>query len=165
MKTYKNEIEQNIDELTKIKSNIIGDSQYSIELLDKFNDVTLNVYNDKKIICNCSYEEIGTYDVSTNIFIWGNSQAIKNEKHIKNLLLIRKSYKTIKSLICNNKYSDIGYLERLYFYLKNNIFILSKQYVKEFMNYCICISKMNGIVVQQNSNKIYFYLITNYNKL
>jgi hypothetical protein len=164
-KNYKSEIEKNIDELTKIKSNIIDTSEYQIELLDKFNDITLNVYNDKKIICNCSYEEIGTYDVATNIFVWGNSQIIKNDSSIKNLLLIRKSYKTIKSLIIGNKYNDIGYLERMYFYLKNNIFILSKQYIQEFINYCICVSEMYGIIVQQNLNKTYFYLITNYNKL
>lgn len=165
MKNYKSEIEKNISELTKIKDNIIGNNNYKIELLDKFNDFTLNIYNDKKIICNCSYEMLGTYDIGTNIFVWENSQTIKNEKSIKNLLLIRNSYKIIKSLIIENKYDDVSYLERMYFYLKNNIFILSKQYIQEFINYCICISEMYGIVVQQNLNKTYFYLITNYNKL
>ena len=165
VKNYKDEIEQNIKELTKIKTQLIGDTQYSIELLDKFNDMTLNVYNNKKIICNCSYEILGTYDTTTNMFVWSNSQSIKNELHIKNLLAIRKSYKNIKILIINNKHSDIGYLERLYFYLKNNIFIMSKQYINEFINYCISVSGMYGILAQQKSNKIYFYLITKYNKL
>ena len=99
------------------------------------------------------------------IYLRAFTQMIKNEKSITNLLLIRKSHKIIKSLIIKNIYSDISYLERLYFYLKNNIFILSKQHIQEFVNYCICVSKMHGIVVQQNLNKTYFYLITNYNKL
>ena len=165
MKCYKNEIENNIDELTKIKKQLIDDEPYAIELLDKYDDSTLNVHNSKKIICNCSYEFLGAYDNSSNIFIWSNSQSIVNKKNIEKLLEIRKSYKTIKSIIVNNKHSDISYLERLYFYLKNNIFIISRQNIKELLNYCICISKMHGVLEGKTNLKTYYYLITNYNKL
>jgi hypothetical protein len=165
MKCYKNEIEKNIDELTKIKKQLIDDFPYAIELLDKYDDSTLNVHSAKKIICNCSYEFLGSYDNSTNIFIWSNSQSIVNKNNIEKLLEIRKSYKTVKSVIINNKYNDISYLERMYFYLKNNIFMISQQNIQELLNYCICISKMHGVLEGKNTSKTYFYLITNYNKL
>ena len=156
---YSDIINKQFLKLVQLKNELLKDNEYMINVIDNLDENILDVYSDKIKFFSCTYELLGSYDINTNIFIWGNDHTIVNMQYIKNILHIRKESKKIEDIIINIKYDDLGYLERLYYYVTHNIFIISTTNINELMEFCVSSSETKGVVAEKKDNKITFYLI------
>ena len=114
-----------------------------------------------------NYEILGIYDEQTNLFTWGCNFEIINKKKIMLSKIIKKKSNTIKNIITTLKYTDVEYLEEIYYYLSNNMFYIDNTKLINLVNISLFITKKKGIVVgngslfdnQQLATKV-FYIIT-----
>ena len=162
-KTFKSEVENNFIKLTNKFNKITNKTKYLIKIVNDDNDnKIIDVFddNDKKIL-SVTYEMLGTYDTKNALFLWAYNKILINKKLTKISKKIKLSYKDIEKLIVLNKYSDMEYLERLYYYTKNNIFYINSEHLNNLIEYCIFVSECKGVLTDIDSNKIQsFYIVT-----
>ena len=145
----------------EINNKFIKLNQLSHDLLQKCksNNITINENDNNTIdvICNkeklfmAEYEILGSYDVSNGIFIWGWKMIDRENKHKTKSL--KKYYKNIHNYVVNNKYSDIKYLERIHYYLSNDIFYLENDHLDIIIKFCC--ATLNSIDVIHYNDKLY----------
>ena len=156
---YNDIINKQFLKLIQLKNELLKDNEYMINVIDNLYENILDVYSNKQKFFSCNFELLGSYDINTNIFVWGNDHAIVNKEFIKNILHIRKESKKIEDFIINTKYDDLSYLERLYYYLTHNIFMISTTNINELLEFCVSSSETKGVVAQKKDNIITMYLI------
>ena len=161
-------------ELTSIVDAVLGlnDDKLKIDYTiminnNKFTDNTIDVIRNEKKIMRINYQILGIFDSQTKLFTWGCDFEIVNRNLTSLSKLIKKKSKTMKNIISNMKYSDVDYLEEIYYYLSNNIFYIDDKYLKKLINISLFITKKKGIVVGNgnlfNNEQIptqVFYIIT-----
>ena len=157
---YKDIIFKKYTNLTKMRNELLNTNNYDINIVDNQDEKILEIFSNKSKIFSATFEKIGTFDINTNIFIWANEHIICDKKFIKNINNIRKSKNELENIIINNKYTDLSYIEKLYYYLSHNIFIISFDNINELLNYCVSVSNSKGVVFEKNNKGFYvFYLI------
>jgi hypothetical protein len=158
---FKDIITKNYENLTKLKNELLNNNKYYINIIDNSDEKILDVFNKKQKYFSSNYETLGTYDTNTNLFIWSNTHIIIDKKFIKKIKEIRNKSKKIEKYIITGKYTDISYMERIYYYLVNNIFIISQDNIDELLEFCVSISKTYGIVQDKKNNNLFIiYLLT-----
>jgi len=135
--------------------------QYTIKLDENQNEHILNIVGKDKKIFSSKYELLGIYDRKTNLFIWGSSLIQSSNKFASRIKDIKNYSSTLKSIIINKKFNDIGYMEKILYYLNENIVYILEENLQDFIMSCVFISKK--IIVKKinsNSNTISLYLLT-----
>ena len=124
-------------------------------------DGTLIVSQDGDLVLNCKYTYVGSYDVRSKIWMWSynNFSLLGSDKSFKEKLLKFK-----KDLLKDmNDYKDIKYVEKIYNYLSNEVFLLSHKSVHDLVKLCLHVLGGNGMMGHENSQsglyKIDFYII------
>lgn len=141
--------------------NNIDTQQYTIRFGENLNEQVIDIYNKDKKIMASKYELLGIYDESTNLFIWGSSINPSNINLTLQVKNIRNYDFKIKSLILNKKFNDIGYIERLLYYLSENIIYILKENIYDFIMLCVFISKKFVVIKRDfNTNIVSMYLLT-----
>jgi hypothetical protein len=133
---------------------------YTIKNSPNQDEKIIEVYNDEKKIMSAKYELLGVYDDVTNLFLWGNSIAPSDKNESIRVKDIREYSKKIKTLILNKKFTDIGFLEKMLYYLSSPIIYVLKENISQLIMLCVFISKKNILMRRDtNTNFITFYLI------
>jgi len=145
---YENEISDKYLKLTKTFNEIIKNhSSYVIKINDDTHERNgMDVFDGSKKIMSVNYEILGSYDNQLNIFYWACNHQLTNKHLIKLSKNIKKSKKTIGDKIINFEYSDIQYLENLYYYLSNSMFFIVDKNIEMLLKYCICTCNGMGIL-------------------
>lgn len=129
------------EEIVKNESNVISNKlndtigkNYTINIVNDNNENILNVFNsNNKRVLTAKYEILGNYNNTTSLFNWGCDMFVQN----KNLTALSKEIKNyskkLKKLILEENYPDSDYLERLYYYLTNDIFYLLQDNVSDIV--------------------------------
>lgn len=136
-------------------------SQYKVKLGENINEQVLDIYTNDKKITSSKYELLGIYDESTNLFVWGSSLNPSDSNQYLTVKNIKNYLSKIKSFIINKKFNDVGYMEKMLYYLSENIIYLLKENINDFKMLCSYISKK--IIVfkkDSNSNLISMFLLT-----
>jgi hypothetical protein len=154
-------INKKYNKLTKELKSIIGTTKkYNISVHTNKNEeniLELNI-NNKKI--TTKYEILGVYDTTTNIFCWANNYRLIDKNKIQLLKKIKEYHKIIENFIINTTYSDIEYLDKLYYYLSNTIFMLDQKNIDDIVILGTFITNSKGIIFNENEKQKIFYIIT-----
>jgi len=171
MTELENIVKNTYNNLTKPYNDLISHCKtedININIIsDNYGDKTIEVFCKNTKIISAKYDVLGVYDDQLNLFTWGWNVELIDKNIIKNTKKIKKQTKSIKSDIIKRKYSDIGYMEKILYYISNNIFFISKDNITGLLEYCVYITQTKGIIKQvtkaQNSkNKLItiYYLVT-----
>lgn len=143
--------------IAKSLNNVISNNQdYTIIMSDDSTvDNFLDVFgkNDKKVL-TVKYEVLGTYDEQLNIFSWGCDNIIADKDMTKLAKLTKKYSKNIKILIVKKEFKDQKYLERMYYYLTNNMFFLESINLNDIIKLAVFITKTNGVIKKNTTSAI-----------
>ena len=147
---YETEINNKCKELISTFDKIIKKHpKYTIKINDDSNsNNTLDVLGETKKIMSVKYELLGSYDEQLNLFYWVCNHDLTNKRLVKLSKTIKKNKSMIKEKIINYDHSDIEYLEKLYYYLSNSIFIITEKNIQKFLCWCLCMSEGKGILVE-----------------
>jgi hypothetical protein len=119
------------------------------------------IYNNDKKIMSSKYELLGIYDETTNLFVWGSSIIPANKNDTLRVRDIREYSSKIKSFILNKKFSDVGFLERLLYYLSENIVYIIRENISDLTMLCVFVSKKFVVFKSNaNTNVTSIYLLT-----
>ena len=141
--------------------NNIDTQQYTIRPNENPNEQLIDVYNKEKKIMSSKYELLGIYDNTTNLFIWGSTMNPSNKNNTLRVKDIREYSSKLKSLIINKKFSDIGYIEMLLYYLTENIIYVLSDHIYDLVMLCVFVSKKFILLKRDaNTNTASFYLLT-----
>lgn len=141
--------------------NNIDTQQYTIRFGENPNEQVIDIYNKDKKIMASKYEPLGIYDESTNLFIWGSSINPSNKNLTLRVRDIQDYSSKIKSLILNKKFNDIGYMERLLYYLSENIIYILAENIHDLIMLCVFVSKKFVLIKRDsNTNIASLYLLT-----
>ena len=155
---FKDIINNESEILIKSVENILNnnDNNYSIIFV---NDI-IDVINDKnKNILSCNYHNLGSFNKKMNLFTWSCDKFINNKEYSLSSEYIKKYSKKIKKYIINQKYDDYEYLEKMYYYLSNSIFIVDKINIEDILKISIFITKHKGILKKEINDVITYYII------
>jgi hypothetical protein len=137
-------------------SFLLKEKDYIIEnTIDKNEDNILDIYSNnkkEKKLLSLKYEVMGIYDYNCNLFSWESMMILTNKK-INNLSKkVKNSKKEIKEMIIKNQYKDIGYIERMLYYISNNVFYLEHGNLPELVKFsCYFVNdKTFGVLVQDD---------------
>jgi hypothetical protein len=158
------QINKKYESLTKKMNEIIGFNDYIIEnKINKNNEYVMDVYtsknNKKLMLVKC--EIIGFYNKGCNIFYWGDLFIPINIYANKSFKKIKKSKNKIKNMIINKEYEDIQYLEKLLYYISNNMFFIDELDINDLTRYICYKTKSIGILshndeINKKHYKIYY---------
>jgi hypothetical protein len=141
--------------------NNIDSQQYTIRLGENPNENVAEIYNNDKKIMSSKYELLGIYDETTNLFVWGSSIIPANKNDTLRVRDIREYSSKIKSFILNKKFSDVGFLERLLYYLSENIVYIIRENISDLTMLCVFVSKKFVVFKSNaNTNVTSIYLLT-----
>jgi hypothetical protein len=165
---YETEINNKYDELiSTFDKIIIKHPKYTIKINDDSDgNNTLDVLNETKKIMSVKYELLGSYDEQLNLFYWACNHDLTNKRLVKLSKAIKKNKKIIKKKIVNYYHSDIEYLEKIYYYLSNSMFIITEKNIKKFLRWCLCVSEGKGILTEvtkylgNNKPIVMYYIVT-----
>jgi hypothetical protein len=133
---------------------------YTIKNSPNQEEKIIEIYNDEKKIISTKYELLGIYDESTNLFLWGNSLVPSDKTESIRVRDILEYSKKIKALILNKKFTDIGFLEKMLYYLSSPIIYVLKENISQLIMLCVFISKKIILMRRDaNTNIVTFYLI------
>ncbi len=139
--------------------------KYEISFIGDNNDNTMEILfigdnNNKKFVCK--YEICGVYDIITNLYTWGWDFNIIDRNNIQLTKKIKEFIKPIKSYIIDNTYSDIEYIEKIYYYLSHSIFFVNKDKLHDMHKFCVSVTDTKGFVKykSEDNRHIVYYLIT-----
>jgi hypothetical protein len=161
---YNDKVKEKILKYNKELSVIINEyPKYTIEINEDNN--TLEAHHNKKRILSAKYQILGLYDEQCHIFRWSNKIQLADKKLTRVSKKIKAMCPIIKDIIVNNEYSDIDYLEKIMYYLSNNIFIIYPESIINLINFCIFVTKHKGVIKgnsmsTDNKNIYVYYLIT-----
>lgn len=158
---YKDILTYKFNETNKIYKNV-STKKYKLEKDVNDNENIINVYNENKLMLSSKYEVLGNYDKSTNVFIWGNCiKPIKSQTHC--VSIIRNAKENIKNYIINKKFDDVNFMEKILYYLENDVMLILNENIIDLIK--ICVFESQGMVVYQenntqNKNTCTYYLLT-----
>jgi CRISPR/Cas system-associated protein Cas5 (RAMP superfamily) len=156
---YKKLVSSDIIKLPKnYKINIATEYEHEHEH-EHANNYILDIIIEKKKILSVKYELLGIYDKSCNLFEWASKMKLIDKISIKTTKNILKYKNKLKEHIINNTYSDMEYVERILYYLSNNIFFIEENNIQDLIKVCVFISKCQGIVKQDNNNVHKYYAV------
>lgn len=169
--SFEDIVKNEYNELTKSINDILKDHiNYSVQIVsdphtdNKILDVFVMLQNgiNKKIL-SVKYEILGTYDTQTEIFCWGCDQLLV-DKNLTNLSKSIKKYsEKIKKIIIKHQFKDSIFMERIYYYLTNNLFLVKPSNLQDILQIAIFVTHTKGILKSltgTNNKIITFYLIT-----
>lgn len=160
---YSDIIEKKYKEQTgEIKKVIKSDTKYEMTIYSSQNDENTMEFKSETSKVLVVYEILGVYDTATSIFSWGWKHELIDRKKTQMVKKIKGQKKTIKSDIINGTYSDSNYLEQIYYYISNPIFLLNSSQIENFTKICTVLTQSKGILhhfdSDDNRRKI-FYVI------
>lgn len=152
-------------ELTKSLADVLkNNTNYIIEIVINPNDNIMDIFDDNnKKILTIQYEVLGTYSNNLGIFSWACDNIVGNKEIIELSKNTKKYSKNLKKLIIENNFEDVKFLERLYYYLSNNMFFIDNKNINDIITISVFVTKTLGVVKSNNtSNKniTTFYLVT-----
>jgi len=152
-KEYKKLVPPEILDITKNKYKIIIGREYT-------NEFILDVQVEDKVILSLKYECLGVYQRPCNLFQWANKMDLLHKMSVNKTKSITKYKEQVKDYIINNKYTDSEYLERILYYLSNNIFFIEESNMTDLIKLCVYISKCKGILKHEQDANCIYYAIT-----
>lgn len=146
---YETEINDKCKELIDTFDKIIKKHpEYKIKINDDSDNNILDVLTETKKIMSVKYELLGSYDEQLNLFYWACNHNLTNNHFVKLSKIIKKKKDMIKYKIINFENSDVEYLEKLYYYLSNSLFIIADKNIEKFLCWCLCMSEGKGILTE-----------------
>lgn len=163
-------VDEKYNKTIKKISNLLKEKDYIIEnTINKNEDNILNIYSNnkkEKKILSLKYEVMGIYDYNCNLFSWENMMILTNKK-LNNLSKKVKNFKKeLKEIIVKKQYKDIGYMERILYYISNSVFYIEQSNLLELVKFsCYSVNdRVLGVLVQDDiiNGKKYgiYYFIT-----
>ena len=139
--------------LTKTITEILpNNKEYSLDFDNENDERIIDVFDkDKRKIMSVNYEILGTYDFSSKIFNWGCNKNIVDKKLTKMSKNIKSESKTIKKYIVEKKYTDVAYLESIYYYLTNPLFFVDD--ISYLIKFSIYASECKGVLISMDTYK------------
>lgn len=131
----------------KIKSSSIQKYEFNE---DKNKVHTINIIgNDNESLYNSTFRIAGIYNIQASTWTWGYNVDFANKNLTINKNIIKKTLKDIK-----NEYNitDKEELDKVYFYLSNNSFFISRKNIKDLIKLVLYISQKKWIVSIQHNN-------------
>jgi len=152
-------------ELASAKFEIHELLQSNITNIDANNDGTITIIceDNKKIVAH--YQVLGTYNKSSMIFYWAWHYKFVDNAKTQSAKLIKNYIKTLKQNIINNAYTDINYVEKLYYYLSNPLVVIGDNKLVDIYLIVAYITKLGVISSPANDDNIVLYLIEDIVKL
>lgn len=136
-------------ESTQSVNNILNNHKnYNLELSsDGYENKIIDVFgnNDKKIL-SVKYEILGTYDSNLGVFSWACDQIIVDKKMTQLAKSIKSYSKKIKKIILLKKFSDVEFMERLYYYTTNSLFFVNDFNLNDIFRLSIHVTNAKGIL-------------------
>jgi hypothetical protein len=169
MANFKNIVSEKYKELNKkLKHFLISDDINVESLINKNDEYILNIYLNNKKITSAKYEIMGIYNIENNIFTWGNNFLINNKNTSNFVNVIQKSKNIIEKDIFKSVYNDVDYLERILYYLSNNVLYIFQDNIKDLIEYSCYFLSINNfniygvinqdIIINQKKHAIYYYI-------
>jgi hypothetical protein len=160
---YSDIIEKKYKEQTRdLKKVLKSDTKYEMTIYASQNDENTMEFKSETNKVLLVYEILGVYDTATSIFSWSWKHELIDRKKSQMIKKIKDQKKRIKSDIINGTYSDSKYLEQIYYYVSNPIFLLNSSEIEGFTKICTVLTQSKGIIHQfdsgDNRRKI-FYVI------
>lgn len=160
---YSDIIEKKYKEQTgDLKKVLKSDTKYEMTIYASQNDENTMEFKSETNKVLVVYEILGVYDTATSIFSWSWKHELIDRKKSQMIKKIKDQKKRIKSDIINGTYSDSKYLEQIYYYVSNPIFLLNSSEIEGFTKICTVLTQSKGIIHQfdsgDNRRKI-FYVI------
>lgn len=132
------------------KYNSISSKNYKIKEKSHDDENIIELFDDNKKILSGKYEILGIFDSSTNIFMWGDSINPSYKSEYVDVKNIKKKSGKLKQYIINKKFSDVDFIEKLIYYLSNDILYISQDNINDLLTLCTCMSEK--IIVMNNTN-------------
>lgn len=149
---YEDIINEKYKKLVEEFESVKKTNNYKLEIInDNFENRTIDIYSNNKKIMSVSYEILGMYDPGASLFVWGHKFNIANSKLVKLAKLIQKSYNVVEDAILSMKYYDIEYLERIYYYLKNDMFYIDPENINSLTIISLVLSNAKGILIDNTT--------------
>jgi len=162
---YNDIVEKKYKEQTAELNKLIkSDAKYEMTIFASQHDENTMEFKSGTSKVLTVYEILGVYDTATSIFSWSWKYEIIDRKKHQIAKKIKEQKKTIKSDIINGTYSDVDYLEKIYYYISNPLFLLNVSQIEGFVKICTVLTQSKGILHQfdstdgDNRRKI-FYVI------
>lgn len=166
-KYFKETVKMKFSGLTKIVNETLESTKrYTVEFInDENGNKTIDVYNnEKRKILSVNYQLLGTYDVKAGLFMWACDKMLVDKKMTEMSKDVKSYSKDLKKMIISNKYKDVSFLERLYYFTTNNIFFMNMKYLPDLVMFSIFVTDGQGILsVVDNVDGIdiqSFYIVT-----
>ena len=154
MKTFEKKITKKYIDLTDKMNQILNNNEYSVEnSIDNNDEYTLDVYANKKKVMTVVCQMMGFYNHDCETFYWGDTMIPTNTNINELVKDIRKSKKKLKKSIIEQKYDDIQYLERILYYISNNVFYIDELNIADLVKYCCYKTDSMGVLVQHKITK------------
>jgi hypothetical protein len=156
MKSFENKINEKYLELTEKMNEILNNKDYFIEnKIDNNNEYTLDVYlsSNKKKVMTVVCRSMGFYNYNCETFYWGDCILPTNININELAKKIKKTKNKLKKMIIEKKYDDVAFLERILYYVSNNVFYINEVNIQDLIKYSCHVTDSMGILVQQNREK------------
>lgn len=156
MQTFSSIVDEKYNKTIKKISNLLKEKDYIIEnTINKNEDNILNIYSDnkkEKKLLSLKYEIMGIYDYNCNLFSWENMMILTDKKQNNLSKKVKKFKKIIKEMIIKKQHKDIGYMERILYYISNNVFYLEQSNLSELVKFsCYPLNnEIFGVLVQDD---------------
>lgn len=144
---------------SQLKHKDITTLQYTLKTEDNQNEKVIGIYVDDKKMLSSKYEVLGIYDNNTNLFIWGSHIKPSNANENIRVKDIKEYSTKLKSMILNTKFSDVGYMEKMLYYLSENIIYIMKENIIELIMLTTFVSK-KLVIGKSEKDVLTLYLLT-----
>lgn len=149
-------IKNESEKISKSLNNILNENDnYQIKIVDE----VIDIYGENKKILTIKYELLGSYDTKSEIFNWAHNYYIVDKELLFLSKEVKKYSSKLRKYIINQKCEDNEYMERLYYYLSNSVFILQENKLLDIINMSIYITKCKGVIKNKNGNMIQLYFV------
>ena len=162
MKSFENKISEKYLVLTDKMNEILSNKDYFIEnRIDNNNEYMLDVYlsSSKKKVMTVACRSMGFYNYDCETFYWGDCMLPTNTNINELSKKIKKTKNKMKKMIINKKYDDIVFLERILYYVSNNVFYIDKGNVEDLIKYCCYVTDSMGVLVQKKEKRQRIYYL------
>lgn len=141
---------------------ILKPVEYDISLYTDHNgeDMLVLAHDSQKI--TLKYEVLGVYDSATSIFSWGWDFYTINREKIQLAKKVKSFTKEVKNYIIENSYSDVEYLEKIYYYLSHSIFFINTKKFDDIIKIATFITNSKGVLFyagDKDERRVNFYII------
>jgi hypothetical protein len=162
---FQKKIKKNYIKISNKINEILNNKKYNIQTsIDHNENNILNILFDDTKSLSVTYEIMGIYDNKCNIFSWGDSNLLTNNKINTIIKKIKKTKNLLQNIIIDNKYDDNDFIEKILYYVENNIFFINEKNIINLIYYCCykteCLSVINDNIIINNKKYIIFYFIT-----